>query len=257
MLTPFLWVICASFKRQDDLFTSSFLPWRHPGHLTLDNFRTLFRREPFGQWLVNSVFLTSVQTLLSVTLSSLGGFALAKYRFRGRRVLMTFMLGTMLLPGVVLLPSNYLLMYRFGWLNSYLAIVVPGAVSAFGMFLFMQAMRTVPQELLEAGRLDGCSELRLWWTVALPVVRPMTGAYTLLSFLGSWNSYLWPSIVLQDDTKFTLPIGLANMVGLPEFDSQYGVLMAATLLSVLPVVVLFFALQRDFVSGLASGAVKG
>ncbi len=108
-----------------------------------------------------------------------------------------------------------------------------------------------------AGRVDGCSELRLWWEVALPIVRPMIGAYTLLSFMGTWNSFLWPQIILQDERKYTLPIGLANMIGLPGYDTSYGTLMAGTLLSILPVAILFFVLQRDFISGLASGAVKG
>jgi ABC-type glycerol-3-phosphate transport system permease component len=136
-------------------------------------------------------------------------------------------------------------------------VIVPGAVSAFGTFLFMQAMRSVPDELLEAGRVDGCSELRLWWDLALPVVRPMVGAYTLLAFTASWNSFLWPRVVLQDEAKYTLPLGLSGMIGVREFDTQYGVLMCGTLIAVLPVVLLFTALQRDFVSGLAAGAVKG
>jgi ABC-type glycerol-3-phosphate transport system permease component len=148
-------------------------------------------------------------------------------------------------------------MYRFGWRDSYLAIVSPGAVSAFGIFLFRQSMLGVPDELLHAARVDGCSELRLWWEIALPIVRPMVGAFTLLAFLGNWNSFLWPQIVLQDEQKYTLPIGLANMIALPQFETQYGILMAGTLLSILPVAVLFFVLQRDFISGLASGAVKG
>jgi ABC-type glycerol-3-phosphate transport system permease component len=157
----------------------------------------------------------------------------------------------------VLLGSSRELMQNFGWIDSYAAILVPGAVSVFGMFLFMQAMKGIPDELLQAGRVDGCSELRLWWEVALPIIRPMIGAYTLLSFMGAWNSFLWPQIVLQDQAKYTLPIGLANMIGLPEYQTPYGVLMAGTLLSILPVVVLFFVLQRDFISGLATGAVKG
>ena len=177
--------------------------------------------------------------------------------FAGRRVLMGLMLATMLLPMSVLLPSGWMLMYRLGWLDSYAAVVVPGSVSAFGMFLFMQAMRGVPDELLQAGRIDGCSELRLWWAVAVPIVRPMTGAYTLLAFVASWNSYLWPAVVLQDAGKYTLPIGLQTMIGLRQFDANLGVLMCGTLLGVLPVMLLFFALQRDFVSGLVSGAVKG
>ncbi len=256
-LAPFAWLICAAFKSQADLFAYPFLPWHDLRRLTLENFRVLFTREPFAAWLINSIFLASTTTVLVVTLSSLGGFALAKYRFRGRGVLIWVMLGTMLLPGVVLLPGSYLLMYTIGWVNSYLALVVPSAVSVFGMFLFMQAMRAVPDELLQAGRIDGCSELRLWWEVALPIVRPMVGAFTLLTFLGSWNSYLWPQIILQNEAKYTLPIGLANMVAVPEYSSDYGVLMAGTLLSVLPVMVLFFALQRDFIAGLSSGAMKG
>jgi ABC-type glycerol-3-phosphate transport system permease component len=256
MLTPLLWMICASFKSSEDVFSSAFVSWREVRSFTLDNFRTLFARKPFGRWMLNSLFLASLQTVLVVTLSSLGGFGLAKYTFRGRRPIMLMMLATMLLPGVVLLPSNYLLMYHLGWLNSYAAILAPGAVSAFGMFLFMQAMKQVPDELLHAGRVDGCSELRLWWDVALPIVRPMIGAFTLLTFLGCWNGYLWPAIVLQEP-KYTLPVGMATMLGLPEFDTNYGVVMAGTLLAVLPVMLLFFAMQREFISGLATGAIKG
>ena len=167
------------------------------------------------------------------------------------------MLATMLLPGVVLLSGYVDLMVRIGWINSYKAIILPGAVSVFGTFLFRQSMLAVPDELLHAGRIDGCSELRLWWDVALPVVRPMVGAFTFLSFLAAWNSYLWPSTVLQDQSKFTVPMGLAVMIGLQDYESPVGVLMAGTLVGILPVVVLFFVLQRDFVAGLAGRAVKG
>lgn len=256
-IAPFVWVLCACFKTQDDLFRHTFLPWGHLHDLTLANFRALFATEPFARWMVNSIFVTSVYTASVVTLSSLGGFALAKYRFAGKRPLMLMMLLTMLLPGQVLLPASYKLIFSFGWMNSYLAVIVPGAVSVFGMFLFMQAMKAVPDELLQAARVDGCSELRVWWEVALPVVRPMIGAYTLLSFLSAWNSYLWPNVVLQDQSKYTLPIGLASMVGLPGFEAHYGILMAGTVLGIVPVVLLFFLLQKDFIAGLTSGAVKG
>jgi ABC-type glycerol-3-phosphate transport system permease component len=256
-LSPFLWLLCACFKQPEDVFRYAFLPWNNLRSLSFDNFRVLFSHESFGRWLINSLFISSLQTVLVVTFSSLGGFALAKYEFRGKRLLMLLMLATMLLPGVVLLSGYIDLMVRIGWINSYKAIILPGAASAFGIFLFRQAMLGVPNELLHAGRVDGCSELRLWWDVALPVVRPMVGAFTLLSFLASWNSYLWPSTVLQDQSKFTIPMGLAGMIGLPEYESQYGVLMAGTLIGILPVAILFFALQKDFIAGLASGAVKG
>ena len=257
VLVPFLWLIGATFKTQADLFDSVFLPWGHLDRLTLDNLRVLFTREPFARWLLNSLFLASASTAVVVLLSSLGGFALAKYQFRGKPLLMLVMLATMLVPHQVLMPGRYEMIFRIGWVDSYLAILVPGAVSVFGMFLFKQAMQAVPDELLQAGRVDGCSELRLWWEVALPIVRPMIGAYTLLSFTGTWNSFLWPQIVLQTESKYHLPIGLANMIGLPEYETQLGVLMAGTLCSVLPVMALFFALQRDFIAGLTSGAVKG
>ena len=256
-LVPFIWLICASFKRQEDIFTSTFLPWHNLSALTTGNFAQLFRQTPFALWLINSLFLASAQTVLVVTLSSLGGFALAKYEFAGKKAIMLMMLATMMLPSQVILGSMYKLMYTIGWLDNYAAIIVPGAVSVFGIFLFMQAMKQVPDELLQAGRVDGCSELRLWWEVALPIVRPMIGAYTLLSFMSAWNSFLWPQIVLQSQEKFTLPIALTNMIGLPGYQTPFGVLMCGTLLSIVPVAILFFVLQRDFIAGLASGAVKG
>jgi len=256
-VTPFLWLICSTFKVSDDFFTYTFLPWQHLDRLTLANYSFLFAHHPFAIWMFNSLFLSSAHTILVVTLSSLGGFALAKYRFKGKRLLTGVMLCTMLMPSQVLLTPNWEVMYRIGWIDSYAAILIPAAVSVFGMFLFMQAMKSVPDELLHAGRVDGCSELRLYWEVALPIIRPMIGAFTLLSFMGAWNSFLWPQIVLQTPTKYTLPIGLANLIGLPEYQTPYGMLMAGTLLSILPVVLLFFILQRDFIAGLASGALKG
>ena len=255
--TPLLWVVCASLKRPEDLFTSTFLPWRHLGRLTLDNYRQFLGGQMFQGWLINSLFLASAHTVLVVTLSSLGGFALAKYRFAGQRVIMGLMLATMLLPSQILLPSSYELIYRLGWIDSYAAILVPGAVSVFGIFLFRQAMAGVPDDLLDAARVDGCGELRLWWQIALPIARPMVGAYTLMSFMSSWNSFLWPQIILQSQGKYTLPLGLGNLIGMREYQEQYGILMAGTLLSVLPIVVLFAILQRDFISGLTSGALKG
>ena len=254
---PFAWMVCASFKAPADFFSATFLPWSDPGRLTLDNYRGLLGNFPFVTWLFNSLFLASTQTGLVVLLSSLGGFALATYRFRGRGVVITVMLLTLLVPGQVLLPSTYELVNRFGWIDSYAAILVPGAISVFGMLLFRAAMGAVPTELLHAARIDGASELRLWWDIALPSVRPTVGAFTLMSFTGTWNSFLWPQIVLQDESKYHLPIGLTSLVGLPEHDVPYGLLMAGTLLSILPVVALFALLHRDFHTGVMSGAVKG
>ena len=256
-LAPFVWMICASLKSGNDLFAYAFLPWGHLDRLTLADFSRLFQSNPFGEWLLNSIFLSCTQTAVSVTLCSMGGYALSKYKFAGRSLITALMFATMLLPSQVLLPSSYELMSKFGWVDSYLAILIPGSVNVFGLFLFRQAMTAVPDELLQAGRIDGCSEVRIWWDITLPLVRPIIGAYTLLSFTATWNSFLWPQIILQNERRYTLPIGLFNMNGMAGFQTDYGVLMAATLLSVIPVAILFFALQRDFIAGLTSGAVKG
>jgi len=149
----------------------------------------------------------------------------------------------------------YELIYRLGLVDSYLGLIVPGAVSVFGMFLFRQSMMQIPDELLQAARIDGCSEFRIYWEIVLPVSRPMIGAFSLIAFMGSWNSFLWPQIILHNEQRFTLPIALNQMVGL--YSQQYGTLMAGTLLSVLPVVALFLLLQKEFISGLTVGAVKG
>ncbi len=252
---PFLWVLCAAFKTPADLTASTLLPWGHLNHLTLDNFRRL-GEFPLWRWEINSIFLASTHTVFVVTLGSLGGFTLAKYEFAGKTFLTAIMLATLLLPPQVFLPGSYDLMYRFGWLDSYLAIVVPGAVSVFGIFLFRQAMLGVPDDLVHSARIDGCSEFRIWWEIALPMVRPMIGAYTLMAFLAEWNSFLWPQVVLQREAKYTLTMGLNSLLGLPEYQFSYGIVMAATLIAVAPVAILFFALQGEFVSGLVEGAGK-
>jgi ABC-type glycerol-3-phosphate transport system permease component len=205
-LTPFVWLVCATLKNDDDFIAYAFLPWRHPQRWTLANYARLFRQHPFATWLLNSLFVSCTQTVAVVTLSTLGGFALAKYDFRFKRPLMLVMLSTMLIPYQVVLPGMQLMMYHAGWINSYLAIIIPGAVSVFGIFLFMQSMKQVPDELFAAARVDGCSELRLWWNVALPIVRPMIGAFTLLNFMANWNSFLWPQIILQDASATSLPV---------------------------------------------------
>jgi ABC-type glycerol-3-phosphate transport system permease component len=193
--------------------------------------------------------------MLQLLFCSLAGFALAKYEFKGKKALMAIQLLTLFIPGAVTLGPGYQLMYQLGLVNSYFGMLVGAAGNVFGIFLFRQAMLGVPDELLNAARIDGATEFGIYWNVVLPIVRPMTGAFCLLTFMGSWNSLLWPSMMLQTSDKHTLPIALANMVGI--YSNQYGMLMAGTLLSVLPVVVLFLLLQKEFLSGLASGAVKG
>jgi ABC-type glycerol-3-phosphate transport system permease component len=214
-----------------------------------------FRGIPFIRYMMNSLFVAGSIVLVQMFFSSLGGFALAKYNFRLKTPIMIIMLGTMMIPGQVMLAPLYELIYRLGLMNSHAGLIVPAMVSVFGMFLFRQSMLQIPDELLEAGRMDGCTEFGLYWNIALPVSRPMIGAFCLAAFMGTWNSFLWPQIILHSSHLFTLPIGLNQMVG--TYSQQYGIMMAGTLLAILPVMILFLILQREFISGLTAGAVKG
>lgn len=252
-LTPLVWLVAAAFKNSEDFYRYNFFP--PLSRMSLDNFRSLLGQIPFMRFMMNSLFVSGVTVMVQLFFASLGGFALAKYQFRGKRVLMVIMLATMMLPAQVLLAPLYELIYRMGLMDTHLGLIVPGAVSVFGMILFRQSMMQIPDDLLQAGRIDGCSEFGLYWNVALPVSRPMIGAFCLISFMGTWNSFLWPQIILQTQELFTLPIGLRQMVGL--YKEDYGALMAGTLLSIMPVVVMFFLLQKEFIAGLTAGAVKG
>lgn len=264
MLIPFAWLVCASFKDTDVLNKYTFLP--PPREISsetinLESFRTLLSEKEtiqgpvnFLRYVMNSIFLAATGTFTSLVFCSMGGYALAKYNFRGRAALITFMLASLTIPGVVLLAPNFEIIWRLGWMDSYKALLIPGCVSVFGIFLFRQAMMSVPNDLIEAGRVDGCGEFRIYFSLVMPLVRPMTGAYCLLSFLGSWNSFLAPNIYLQTQSKLTLPVVLNQYIG--EYAQQYGVFLAGTLLAIVPPAILFFALQREFISGLTSGAVK-
>ncbi|MFP4052673.1 MAG: carbohydrate ABC transporter permease [Phycisphaerae bacterium] len=253
MLTPLVWLVACAFKPREVFFTYTF--FAPLSEMSLENFDRLFSQLPFFRLMVNSMFITGATVMVQLFFASLGGFALAKYEFRGKRPIMLLMLATMMIPPQVMLAPMYELLCNLRLVDSYVGLIVPGMVSVFGMFLFRQSMMQIPDEMLEAARVDGCSEFGLYWRVAVPVSRPMIGAFCLLSFMGVWNSFIWPAIILQNSQRFTLPLGLNQLVGLQQQD--YGAMMAGTLLSILPVVVLFFVLQKEFISGLTAGAVKG
>jgi ABC-type glycerol-3-phosphate transport system permease component len=208
----------------------------------------------FWRYVGNSLLLASTITFCSLVFSSMAGYALAKYQFTGRGAAMTFMLASLTVPAVVMLAPNFEVIYRLGWMDTYKALVVPAAVSVFGIFLFRQAMLGVPDDLIEAGRIDGCGEFRIYLTLIMPLVRPVTAAFCLITFLAAWNAFLGPNIYLQSQSKVTLPVVLNQYVG--TYKQQYGVFLAGTLVAIIPPAVLFFALQREFISGLTSGAVK-
>ena len=218
------------------------------------NYRRLWETVPYNRYFINSIFIATASTLLTLFFCSLAGYAFAKYRFRGKKILFGILLASMMIPFQVLLVPLFNVMYKFEWLNSYKAIIIPFSVGAFGVFLMRQFIVNIPSELIDAARIDGCSEFGIYYRIILPIIKPALGALTIYSFLGSWNSYLWPLIILRDESKYTLPLGLANLVGV--YRQDYGMLMAGTLLSLMPIIILFLAMQREFVQGITLGGVK-
>ncbi|MDE2846192.1 MAG: carbohydrate ABC transporter permease [Gemmatimonadota bacterium] len=253
VLTPLFWVVSASFKPSGEIF--SYPPTFLPQDPTLENFTRLFQEMPIIQYVVNSTFLATSHTLLLLAIATMGGFAFAKYSFRGRGILFAIVLASMMIPFHLVLVPLFTLLYQFGWLDTYQGVILPYlASSGFGVFLMRQFILGVPSDLLDAARIDGTSEFGIYWRVIIPAVKPAMGALSIFGFLGAWNEFLWPMIVLRDAAKYTLPLGLASLVGV--YRQEYGMLMAGTLLSILPIMALFLAMQREFVQGITLGAVK-
>jgi len=253
-LGPFVWMLSGSFKTQAELMQPGFgrlVPQRP----TLANYRFLFENVSFGGYLVNTVFVASAAALVTTLVSAMGGFALAKYRFRGKRLVTLLVLGTMLLPPVVLLAPLFRLVQALHLIDSFWGLILPGAASGFGVLIMRQYIMSVPGDLLDAGRIDGLSELRIFWSVVLPLIRPIVSALLIFTFLGAWNAYLWPMIVLRDERNYLLTLAVTNVVA-SIHQQEYGVILGGTLISIAPIIVLFLALQREFITGLTLGAVK-
>jgi multiple sugar transport system permease protein len=261
-LIPFAWMVASALKSRADFFTSFFLPagdgplgiaW---DRLTLDNFRRLFSDHPVGNALLNSCFFATVSSSLATLVCAMGGYGLAKFKFSGRGPLTALVLAALVIPAPLLIAPNYQWLWQLGLLNSYAGVILPTLAPAFGVFLFRQAMlNAVPAELLESARIDGAGEARIFLVIVLPLVRPMLGAFLLITFLGAWNNFISPQIVLQEPELFPLSVTINNLRGLNATD--YGLVMAGTLVSIAPVMLLFLLLQREFISGLTAGAVKG
>lgn len=261
-LIPFAYLVCGALKSKFDFAASLFLPagggplgvaWER---LTLENFRRLLFELPVPRAMLNSFFLASVHSVLAALFCAMGGYALAKLRFRGRAAITTVVLSALIIPGPLLLAPGYQLLYQLGLLDTYAGLLLPGLTPAFGVFLFRQAMLNgVPDELIEAARIDGAGEVRIFFEMVLPLVRPMFGAFLLVSFLGAWNNFIGPQIILQSPELQPLSVALNNLRGV--YGTDYGLIMAGTLISVAPVMCLFLLLQNEFISGLTAGAVKG
>jgi multiple sugar transport system permease protein len=250
---PLAWMLSVSFMAPGE--ASHFPPPLLPRHPTLANYRALFAQAGIGRYFANSVMLAFAATLLSLAFNVGAGYAFAKLRFRGRERVFKLLLGALVIPGQVAMLPLFLILKQMGLVNTYFGVLVPAAASIFGIFLVRQYALTIPDALLEAARLDGASELRIFRSIVLPLLSPILVTLSIFSFLASWNDFMWPLIILTDKDLYTLPVALALLLNEHVQDNE--MMMAGSVLTIFPVLLLFLAMQRYYIQGLLMGSVKG
>lgn len=254
MLFPLLWLISTSLKSPaENIFQSP--PQLLPSQPTFQNFITVWQSKPFGQYLFNSTVVAVVTVSLNLLFCSLAAYPLARLNFRGRDLIFASIISTIMIPFQIVMIPLYILTVQLGLKNTYLGVIFPGIASAFGIFLLRQAFQGVPKELEEAARIDGCSELGLWWNVMLPAVRPALVTLAIFVFIGSWSDFLWPLIVLDREEYYTLPLGVATLAG--TFSLDWRLIAAGSVISIAPVLLFFLLMQRYIVPTDTGSGVKG
>ncbi len=251
LATPFLWMVLTSLKELKEVGLEEWIPAK----LQWNNYPQVFKEIEFARFYWNSLFIASWVTFLQVLTSSMAAFSFSRLQWAGRDKVFMLYLGTMMLPGLVMMIPNYQIMIRLGLVDSYLGLIIPASFSAFGTFLLRQFMLTIPTSLDEAAEIDGASKWQVYWDVILPLARPGIITLTIFTFMGNYQSFFWPLVMLKSIHRYTLPIGLLY------FDSTQGqtthLLMAAVTMSVAPMVILFLVMQKYLVRGIQLGGVKG
>ena len=251
ILFPLAWMLTTSFKPFPEVFQGAFLP-KKP---TWENYVQVLVRTDYVRWFLNSLIVSTATTVSVLFFDALVGYTLAKLDFPGRNLIFILILSTMMIPTEMLVIPWFVTSSEFGWIDTYWGIAFPGLITAFGVFLMRQFFQGIPDDLLDAGRIDGVSEFGLFWRIALPLVRPALAALTIFTFLGNWNAFLWPLIVIQSRWMRTLPVGLALFSG--EAGAQWHLIMAASALAVIPVIVVFAIFQRQIIEGVVLTGIKG
>ncbi len=255
MVLPFLWMISTSLKTQSDVMRE-FPPRLIPSTFMFSNYSTAMTSLPFDRYYANSLIVAFSVTILQLITSSLAAYAFARLRFKGRDVLFFLYLIGLMIPFPVLLIPNFLIIRQLGWFDSYLALIVPPAFSAFSIFLLRQYYRGLPMDYDEAARIDGASSLRIWWSILLPNSKPALAALGIFTFLGSWNDFLWPLVVTNTDRMRTLPVGLSTFQG--QYSVRWELLMAASVVALIPILIIYFFAQNWIIKGLSVGSgIKG
>jgi multiple sugar transport system permease protein len=252
LLFPLYWMVVVAFSSKQELLTRDLRLW--PREFTLANFTKVFETFPTVTWFGNSVVIAAFVTALTVLVNLLAGYAFARLRFPGGNVLFLLTLSTLMLPVQVIMVSQFKLVTELGIYGTYWAVILPTAATAFGIFLARQFIIGIPEEILEAARVDGAGQFRIFAQVVLPLCKPLIAVLILLTFLYTWNDFAWPLIALKESELYTLPIGLLFLKG--QYGTDYGAIMALALVSVLPMIIVFLAFQRYFVQGFARSGIK-
>ncbi len=251
-LLPLLWMLSASLMPAGE--ATLYPPRLLPSAPTWAHYRALFDRLALARYLLNSTLLATAVTAISLLLNSMAGYAFAKFRFAGRDRLFRLLLAALVIPAQVAMLPLFLMLKEIGCINSYWGVIIPGMASIFGIFLIRQYVLSIPDSLLDAARIDGAGEFRIYWSLVLPSCAPILVTLAIFTFMGTWNDFLWPLIVLTDGNMYTLPVALANLVGEHVQDTE--LMMAGAVLTVLPVVIVFVALQRYYIAGILAGSIK-
>lgn len=249
---PFLWMISASFMSTGE--ANKFPPSLFPNKFDFSHYQILFSRLNLTRYLINSVIISLGATFFSLLLNSMGGYAFAKFRFQNKNKLFKLLLSSMIIPGQVTMLPVFLLLKNLGLINTYWAIIVPGMASIFGIFLIRQYALSIPDSLIEAAKMDGATEFQIYYKIILPLCKPILVTLGLFTFMGTWNDFLWPLIVMTDANMYTLPVALANLSSEHVQDTE--LLMAGSLITILPVLIVFLALQKYYIKGIMLGSVK-
>jgi multiple sugar transport system permease protein len=250
---PFYWMIVTSLQPQDAVF--SVPPQLWPRHLTFQNYIDAWNAAPWLRYFGNTFFVAVASTLISLTTSSLAAFAFACINFKGKEALFSLVLSVMMIPAATTLIPNFLIIRTLGWYDKFYALIIPFAASVFGIFLLRQYFMSMPKELWEAAQIDGASRLRYFRSIALPLAKPAIVTIAINSFLGSWTSFLWPTVMTQSQNKQLIEVALNAFLG--ENSQQWSQLAAASVFTTVPIVVLFFFVQRQFIEGIGGGGIKG
>lgn len=250
---PFLWMVGSAFKPSDEIFL--FPPNLIPSEPVLENFRDVFKQAPFGRYMWNTFFVAGTVTVVALLFHSMCGYSLARLRYPGRNLIFIGILSTLMIPFYTILIPLTLLVKWLGWLNTYWALIVPAIPHAFGIFWMRQFFQGLPQELEDAARVDGASHARVFFSIALPLARPILAAMAVFFFLANWDSFLWPLVAANKESMRMVQVGISSFVG--EHGSAWNLIMAGSVVAVIPTLVLFFSLQRFIVRSIKMTGLKG